>query len=77
MSLTIEQEGVLAGASFSRRVQVEGSAANHARHHPVQPRQRPRRLELRSGRDGSPYALLGAIAGVTYLTALLALRWRS
>jgi hypothetical protein len=33
--------------------------------------------QLAHGRDGSPYALLGAIAGVTYLTALLVLRWRS
>jgi hypothetical protein len=33
--------------------------------------------ELAHGRDGSPYAQLGAIGGVTYLAALLVLRRRS
>ena len=33
--------------------------------------------ELAHGRDGSPYTQLAAIAGITYLTALLVLRWRS
>lgn len=33
--------------------------------------------ELAHGRDGSPYTQLAAIAGVTYLAALLVLRWRS
>ena len=29
------------------------------------------------GRDGTPYAQLGAIAGVAYVAAVAALRWRS
>lgn len=33
--------------------------------------------EWAHGRDGSPYAQLGAIAGVSYLVALAALRLRS
>jgi hypothetical protein len=33
--------------------------------------------ELAHGRDGSPHTQLAAIAGITYLTALLVLRWRS
>jgi len=33
--------------------------------------------ELAHGRDGSPYGLMGAVAGVTYLVALLVLRRRS
>jgi hypothetical protein len=33
--------------------------------------------EIAHGRSGQPYALLGAIAGLTYLVALVWLRWRS
>jgi hypothetical protein len=33
--------------------------------------------EIAHGRSGQPYALLGAIAGLTYLLALVWLRWRS
>jgi hypothetical protein len=33
--------------------------------------------EIAHGRSGQPYALLGAIAGITYLVALVWLRWRS
>lgn len=33
--------------------------------------------ELAQGRDGNPYGLILAVAGVTYLVALSALRWRS
>ena len=33
--------------------------------------------EIAHGRSGQPYALLGAIAGVSYLIALVWLRWRS
>ena len=33
--------------------------------------------ELAQGRDGNPYGLILAIAGVTYLAALAVLRWRS
>jgi hypothetical protein len=32
--------------------------------------------EWAHGRDGSPYSQLGAVAGVSYLGALLLLRWR-
>ena len=33
-------------------------------------------VEVARGHDGSPYAALGAIAGVAYLLAVAALRWR-
>jgi hypothetical protein len=33
-------------------------------------------VEVSRGHDGSPYAALGAIAGVAYLVAVAALRWR-
>jgi hypothetical protein len=33
--------------------------------------------EIAHGRSSQPFALLGAIAGVTYLVALVWLRWRS
>ena len=33
--------------------------------------------ELAQGRDGSPYAQLLAIAGLTYIAAIAWLRWRS
>jgi hypothetical protein len=33
--------------------------------------------EIAHGRSGQPYALLGAIAGIAYLLALVWLRWRS
>ena len=33
--------------------------------------------EWAHGRDGSPYAQLGAIAGVAYVAAVAILRWRS
>lgn len=33
--------------------------------------------EWAHGRDGSPYAQLGATAGVAYLAAIALLRWRS
>jgi hypothetical protein len=33
--------------------------------------------EIAHGRTGNPYGLLGAIAGVAYLLALIWLRWRS
>ncbi|HEY2956779.1 MAG TPA: hypothetical protein VGM21_01010, partial [Actinomycetota bacterium] len=33
--------------------------------------------EIAHGRSGQPYALLGAIAGLAYLAALVWLRWRS
>jgi hypothetical protein len=33
--------------------------------------------EIAHGRSGQPYALLGAIAGLAYLIALVWLRWRS
>jgi hypothetical protein len=33
--------------------------------------------EIAHGRSGNPYGLLGAIAGVAYLLALVWLRWRS
>jgi hypothetical protein len=33
--------------------------------------------EIAHGRSGQPYASLGAIAGLTYLVALVWLRWRS
>lgn len=33
--------------------------------------------EIAHGRSGQPYALLGAIAGLAYLLALVWLRWRS
>jgi hypothetical protein len=33
--------------------------------------------EIAHGRSGQPFALLGAIAGITYLLPLVWLRWRS
>ena len=33
--------------------------------------------EWAHGRDGSPYAQLGAIGGIAYLSAIGLLRWRS
>ena len=33
--------------------------------------------ELAQGKDGQPYSLLCAVAGVSYLVALIWLRWRS
>jgi hypothetical protein len=33
--------------------------------------------ELAHGRDGRPYTVLAAVGGVSYLLALLVLRWRS
>jgi hypothetical protein len=33
--------------------------------------------EIANGDDGSPYAQLGAIAGVAYIVAIAFLRWRS
>jgi hypothetical protein len=33
--------------------------------------------EIAHGRSGNPYTVLGAIAGVVYLLALVWLRWRS
>lgn len=33
--------------------------------------------ELAQGEDGQPYSLLCAVAGVSYVTSLLWLRWRS
>jgi uncharacterized membrane protein len=33
--------------------------------------------EIAHGRSGQPYAPLGAIAGVSYLVALVWFRWRS
>jgi hypothetical protein len=33
--------------------------------------------EIAHGRSGNPYALFGAIGGVSYLAALTVLRWRS
>jgi hypothetical protein len=32
--------------------------------------------EWAHGRDGNPYALLGALTGVSYIVALAVLRWR-
>ena len=34
-------------------------------------------IEIAHGHDGSPYALLGAIGGLTYIAAVLFLRRRS
>jgi hypothetical protein len=34
-------------------------------------------VEVASGRDGSPYAALGAVGGVAYLIAVVVLRARS
>jgi hypothetical protein len=34
-------------------------------------------VEIASGDDGSPYAQLGAVAGVAYVVAVAVLRWRS
>jgi hypothetical protein len=34
-------------------------------------------VDVAQGRDGSPYAQLGAIAGVSYIAAVAFLRWRS
>ena len=33
-------------------------------------------VEVARGQDGSPYAALGAVAGVAYLVAVAMLRWR-
>ena len=33
--------------------------------------------EIAHGRSGQPFAVLGAIAGIAYLVALVWLRWRS
>jgi hypothetical protein len=33
-------------------------------------------VEVARGEDGSPYAALGAVAGVAYLVAVVVLRWR-
>ena len=33
-------------------------------------------VEVARGHDGSPYAALGALAGVAYLAAVAVLRWR-
>jgi len=33
-------------------------------------------VEVARGEDGSPYAQLGAIAGLAYLVAVVVLRWR-
>jgi hypothetical protein len=33
--------------------------------------------EIAHGRDGNPYAALGAIGGISYLLAVIWLRWRS
>jgi hypothetical protein len=32
--------------------------------------------EIAHGRDGNPYGLLGAIGGLSYLAAVIVLRWR-
>jgi hypothetical protein len=34
-------------------------------------------VEIAQGKDGSPYALLGAIGGLAYVAAVAFLRWRS
>ena len=34
-------------------------------------------VEIAQGRDGSPYAQLGAVGGVVYIAAVAFLRWRS
>ena len=34
-------------------------------------------VEIAQGKDGSPYALLGAVGGVAYILAVALLRWRS
>src|SRR4051794_22680111 len=34
-------------------------------------------VEIAQGHDGNPYGLLGAIGGLTYIAAVLFLRWRS
>jgi hypothetical protein len=34
-------------------------------------------VEVAQGRDGSPYAQLGAVGGLTYILAVAFLRWRS
>ncbi len=34
-------------------------------------------VEVARGHDGSPYAALGAVAGVAYLVAVAVLRWRA
>jgi hypothetical protein len=33
--------------------------------------------EIAHGRSGQPFAVLGSIAGIAYLVALVWLRWRS
>lgn len=33
--------------------------------------------EMARGQDGNPYSLLAAVAGISYIAALLWLRWRS
>jgi hypothetical protein len=34
-------------------------------------------VEIAQGKDGSPYAQLGAVGGVAYILAVALLRWRS
>lgn len=34
-------------------------------------------IEVAQGRDGSPYAQLGAVGGLAYLASVAFLRWRS
>ena len=33
-------------------------------------------IEVARGHDGSPYALLGAVAGITYVAAIIVMRVR-
>ena len=34
-------------------------------------------IEIAQGKDGSPYAALGAVGGIAYILAVALLRWRS
>ena len=34
-------------------------------------------VEIAQGKDGSPYAALGAVGGIAYILAVALLRWRS
>ena len=34
-------------------------------------------VEIAQGKDGSPYAQLGAVGGLAYVLAVAFLRWRS
>jgi hypothetical protein len=34
-------------------------------------------VEIAQGKDGSPYAALGAVGGLAYILAIVLLRWRS